>query len=214
VTLVDLHLPTAGPAEHADLPPASQVPLRGRRVALVAPGPALLEAMYALSVSEEVGFRWRFHGRVVGPDEFAATLWNDVLTQHVAVRATDGAPVAWLAAYAPNLRDGHARLAVAAWPAFHGRVATWESVFLFVRYLFANWAFRKLYAEVRAFNLGQFASGAGRLFDVEGVLRAHAFHDGRYWDQYVLAVTREQFASEASRVAPLFDEAPVGEAAP
>ena len=186
-------------------PPTSQVPLRGRRVALVAPGPALVDAMYSLSVSEEVGFRWRFHGRVVGPDEFAATLWTDVLSQLIAVRTTDGAPVAWLAAYGPNLRDGHARLGVAAWPEFHGRVSTWESVFLFVRYLFANWAFRKLYAEVRAFNLAQFGSGTGRMFDVEGVLTEHAFHDGRYWDQYVLAVSRAGFDGVARRFAPLFD---------
>jgi hypothetical protein len=186
-------------------PPTSQVPLRGRRVALVAPGPALVDEMYALSVSEEVGFRWRFHGRVVGPDEFTATLWNDVLTQLVAVRTTDGAPVAWLAAYGPNLRDGHARLGVAAWPEFHGRVSTWESVFLFVRYLFANWAFRKLYAEVRAFNLAQFGSGIGRMFEVEGVLTEHAFHDGRYWDQYVLAVSRAGYEGVAARYGPLFD---------
>jgi hypothetical protein len=203
--MVDLHPPPFEVPRHPTAAPAAQVPLRGRRVELVAPGPGLLEAMYALAVSEEVGFRWRFHGRVVGPEEFSATLWNDVLTQLVAVRTSDGAPVAWLAAYSPNLRDGHARLAVAAWPDFHGRVSCWEAVFLFVRYLFANWAFRKLYAEVREFNLDQFGSGAGRLFDVEGVLKAHAFHDGRYWDQYVLAVPRRRFDDACARYAPLFD---------
>ena len=73
-------------------------------------------------------------------------------------------------------------------------------MFLFVRYLFANWAFRKLYAEVRAFNLAQFGSGIGRMFEVEGVLTEHAFHDGRYWDQYVLAVSRAGFDGVAAPV--------------
>lgn len=194
-----------------DPAPASQVPLGGRRVQLVPPNPMLLEAMYELAVSEEVGFRWKYQGRVVGPEEFSTTLWNDVLTQMIAVRATDGAPVAWLAAYGPNMRDAHAKLAVAAWPAFHGRVSSWESIFLFTRYLFANWPFRKLYADVRAFNLDQFGSGVGRIFEVEGVLTEHVFHAGRYWDQYLLAVTRARFEDLESQYGPLFEQPAAGE---
>ncbi|EFC86323.1 hypothetical protein FrEUN1fDRAFT_0593 [Parafrankia sp. EUN1f] len=41
-----------------------------------------------------------------------------------------------------------------------------------------------------SYNYDQIASGAGRHFDVEGRLSDHSYYDGRYWDEYLLAIRR------------------------
>jgi hypothetical protein len=48
--------------------------------------------------------------------------------------------------------------------------------------------------EVTEFNYSQFASGQGRLFDIEGRLRNHVFFAGRHWDQLILAIDREKWS--------------------
>lgn len=67
------------------------------------------------------------------------------------------------------------------------------TVALLIEHLFAEFDLRKVYAEVMGPNLDAFGSGAGRLFAVEGRLIEHEFHDGRYHDMVVLAVTRERW---------------------
>lgn len=70
---------------------------------------------------------------------------------------------------------------------------------IFVDYLFAVFPLRKLTAEVIDFNWIQFSSGSGRMFNEEGVLRSHEYHDGKYWDVHLLAIHREQWETYYSR---------------
>jgi RimJ/RimL family protein N-acetyltransferase len=142
---------------------------------------------------------------MVGPQAFADGLWQGVDAQFVAVHHTTGAPVVWFVLYGLNRRDQHAKVAVHGWPAYLATPALWEGVFLGCRHAFANWPLRRLYAEVREFNLTQFASGVGTLFEVEGRLREHAFHDGHWYDQFVLTCTADRFAQVAARWGRWFD---------
>jgi hypothetical protein len=62
---------------------------------------------------------------------------------------------------------------------------------LFIDHVFTCWNFRKVYFETTEYNYPQFASGEGRLFELEGRLRGHRFYGGRYWDELILATSRE-----------------------
>jgi len=65
-----------------------------------------------------------------------------------------------------------------------------EPARIFLDYLFDVWPFHKLYLELPEFNLPQFASAAGRGLHVEARMRNHHYHQGRRWDQIILAAYR------------------------
>ncbi|GAA0910030.1 GNAT family N-acetyltransferase [Virgisporangium aurantiacum] len=147
-----------------------------------------LPFLYALAVHPESSYRWRYRGNPPSPEEFTAELWGQVLTQFVARNATSGEPAGLVVSYAADLAQGHASIGAVFTPDHAGTGLAAEITALFVRYLFHTFRLHKVYLEVPGFNWPQVESGAGRLFQVEGVLRDHDFYAGRYWDKYVCAV--------------------------
>ncbi|EQD25851.1 hypothetical protein B1A_22129 [mine drainage metagenome] len=72
-----------------------------------------------------------------------------------------------------------------------------EGVALFLDEILRNWNFRKLYMEAPEFNVDQVKSGLGSFFHEEGRLKAHHFYDGKYHDQLLLALYRDEFEEMA-----------------
>ena len=68
-----------------------------------------------------------------------------------------------------------------------------------VSHLFSTWPFRKLYFEIPAFNLPAFRAGLDAYLHVEARFRDHTFTNGRYWDSYVAALSREDWERVSSR---------------
>jgi RimJ/RimL family protein N-acetyltransferase len=147
--------------------------------------------LYELAISEEVGFRWRFRGAVPSQETFRAGLWQGVLAQFVVTITTSGEPVGVVVAYNAESTQGIAYLAAAFTPQHLLTGFPVGVVDLFVRYIFQVWNLRKLYMETPEFNYELIASGAGRRFDIEGRLRDYSFYDGRFWDEYILAISRD-----------------------
>jgi hypothetical protein len=56
--------------------------------------------------------------------------------------------------------------------------------------------------DVPEYNMDRFKSGIGRYFDVEARLRDHRYFGGRYWDELILALYREQWHDVRSRLIP------------
>jgi RimJ/RimL family protein N-acetyltransferase/aryl carrier-like protein len=147
-----------------------------------------LDFLYLLSTHPETGYRWRYRGNPPRPDEFAAGLWGQVLVQFVARDTVTGDPAGLVVAYAADLTQGFASVAAVFSPQHSGMGLAAEITTVFVRYLFHTFRLRKLYLEVPGFNWPQVSSGAGSLFQVEGVLREHDYYAGRYWDKYMCAI--------------------------
>lgn len=176
----------------------------GRLVALRPVRDADLAFLFALLTDPAVGGRWRFRGAVPRPETFERMLWEGVLAQFVVEGAHDGVARGLVSCYGANLNSGTANLAVALLPSATGVGLGTEAFVLFVDYLFATWTLRKCYLEVPAFNLAQFASAIGRYFHLEGVLSAHEYYAGRYFDSAILACWREdlqRFYAEHPRLA-------------
>lgn len=70
---------------------------------------------------------------------------------------------------------------------------------LLINCLLRCWRFSKAYIESLEFNVASFWSGAGSIFDCEGCLRHHEYHDGRYWHLYILSVAREAWINDGAR---------------
>jgi RimJ/RimL family protein N-acetyltransferase/aryl carrier-like protein len=180
--------PVRGGAPGRDQPRPAR--LRDGRFVLRPVTAEYTQFLYELAISEEVGFRWRFRGAVPTQETFAAGLNQGVLAQFVVTIPATGEPVGLVVAYNADMSRGVAHLAAVFVPAYVLSGLGVGAVDLFVRHLFQVWNLRKLYMEMPEYNFELIASGAGERFDVEGRLRDHNYYDGRFWDEYVLAVYR------------------------
>jgi RimJ/RimL family protein N-acetyltransferase len=152
------------------------------------------QALYAIAIDDGINFRWRFRGIVPNFDQFVQSLHqNDLLAQFVVCGLRTPQPVGMVVAYGADPRNSFAHVGAIVAPKYGGRGIGAEAVVLFMQYLFQNWPFRKLYFDVVEFNLAQFAS-ISKVGNEEGRLKEHTYFDGRYWDNVILAVHRDQFA--------------------
>ena len=158
--------------------------------------------LFALSTDEATGFRWRFRGETPSPEGFTHMMWHSVIAQFIVCSIATDEPVGHVLAFNANLRHRHAHIAMAVRPDRVGRSWALEGAQLFIDYLFANWEFRKLYAEVVDFNLAQFSSVTDLpAFAVEGRLTDHEYYQNRYWDMVIIGLRRERWEEfmDASR---------------
>jgi RimJ/RimL family protein N-acetyltransferase len=176
--------------------------LVGRRVALRAVAVTDYDFLYDISMAPDNVVRWRFRGTTPSPEGFIQTLWQGVMAQFLIVRPSNGAPVGLITAYNTDPRSGTTHIALIVAPPYENQGWVMDAVPLFLGYLFDTWNLRKIYYETIEFNYARFASGLGTRFHVEGCLRDHEYHAGRYWHVYTLAVYREEWEQRAERVMP------------
>lgn len=150
-----------------------------------------LEFLRSLELGGENGIRYRHRGVAASPEEFNARLWAGVLHQVVAIEPDTGLRLGLIACFGVDWRNGHGHLAFVFSDEARSRGEAADAVARFIDYAFTVFPLRKLYGEVLEFNLGTFRSSIGRCAEVEGRKRLHDWHDGRYWDQLILAVYRE-----------------------
>ena len=181
-------------------------PLVGRRVRLRPVEPEDHAFIRQLETAPLALQNYRQRAVLTPPEQYVAGLWSGVLVQFVVDRldAERAAPIGLVVAYGADLRNGHCALAVVVHQEFWGLGWHLEAVEMLIDYLFVNFPFRKLYAEVLEPNLARFGVLAGGLFTVEGRLREHEFADGRWVDHVSLALYRDTWAfrkrSDAAQV--------------
>ena len=174
--------------------------LIGKDVYLRTVTPADYAAIQEIEMSGGLATRWRFRGRTMSPAEWAQSFWKDVLVQHLILERKGDEAIGLAVAYRPNFQDRYAYVAALRF-ATQATPLMLFGLSLFMDHIFTFWDFRKLYFETPEYNYGQFASGEGRWFETEGRLRAHLFHGGHYWDELILATTRERWMEHGKPVA-------------
>lgn len=181
----------------------SQARFHARSTVLVPLAPEHTAGLRNLELSEELAFRWRHGGAHPSPDQYAASVWMDVLCNFLVFDSSSGAgdPVGLVSAYQPDHANGHCRVAAARFiPSATAGRHVLRGAMLLLDHLFRGWPFRKVYFEVPEYNLPQFSSGIGSLLTEEARLDDYLYLDGRYWSMCFLAITREHWASERQRV--------------
>ncbi|MCU1369841.1 MAG: acetyltransferase, ribosomal protein N-acetylase [Ilumatobacteraceae bacterium] len=151
-----------------------------------------LLAIYLASFDPATSGAWRYRGRTLPTDEFVATLAEGVRAQYVVELTSTGAAVGLVSAYDHNGAGLHCKVAFlrigARQPGDAG--ATFEGMLLFLTHLFATFPYRKVFAEVPAYNMGPFEPG---LAQEEGILRDYLFHEGRRVDLHIVSFRRDQW---------------------
>src|SRR5262245_33507497 len=198
-----------------ETPPPADSFYRTGRVHLRPIEPSDLEALYRLSIDPRVGLTWRFRGSTPSFEIFRDTLFDNVLAQYV-IETASGRLGGLAVCYAANMRNGFAYVGIVAAPDFLGTGLAIEGTALFLTYLFSHWNFRKLYAEVPAFNLQQFESAIGKYCQVEGLLLDHEYFAEEWWDLHILAFHRDaclpllkDFIARANRQPSLDEDLPI-----
>ncbi len=186
-----------GPATPS--PAATPPSLTGRRVRLRPLAQSDFEFVYQLAADEEVGFRWRTRGMTPAPEAFLGLLWSGVDVQFTIVDGRTERLVGLVTAYGGDAQAGHVRMAMMAVPDVMGSGWIIEAATLFIDYLFAVMNLRKIYFDVPGFNFDTSLGRLGRWFRTEGTLRDHDYYGGRYWDQHILALYRDDWAEPAPR---------------
>jgi hypothetical protein len=111
----------------------------------------------------------------------------------------------------PNFRHGTGDLALVVVPEAQRKLWPVEGAIVFINDVLTEFRLRKLYAEMSGISYERVGNGMLRIFQVEGVLRDHEWHDGRYWDSYLLALYRTEWQAVFE---PLVQRLARGRAAP
>lgn len=143
--------------------------------------------------------RYRHRGVSISPEAHIQNVWQGVLSQFIVESKIQSRPIGLVAAYGADFRHSRCAIATVATPWEPLLGPQLEGTRLFIDYLFSVFPLRKLTASVIEFNWNQFSSGSGRIFQEEGLLRDHEYHDGRYWDVHMIAVHRDDWLSIVSR---------------
>jgi hypothetical protein len=133
----------------------------------------------------------RLGGVGLNPETLGSFLWSGVLTQFLVVRPDARQRIGLVAAYNAEFRHGRVSLAIWTAPPFRGRGWPMEATLLMLRILFDQFPFRKVYFESIQPAVETFGSALNRFLTVEGVLKEYMFVDGRYVDQTIASIRRE-----------------------
>lgn len=174
--------------------------MNGRRVTLRPVTRRDYDYLYELAVDPRSSFRWRLRGTTPDPRSFEQLLWDQILVQFLVVRSQTQQPIGLVSCFAPDLRSGVGNIAALVHPDAIGSGLAGDALALMIDYIFRLWNVRTLYADTPEFNYTFIASGADRLFSVEARVPDRYWHQGRYWDNVILAVKREQWERIAPRI--------------
>jgi hypothetical protein len=148
--------------------------------------------IYLASFDPATTGAWRYRGRTLPADEFVAGLADGVRAQYVVELVDEQAAVGLVSAYDHNQAGLHCKVGFLRFgPRRPGDAgAVFEGMLLFLSHLFASFPYRKVFAEVPAYNMSLFEPGFAQ---EEGVLRDYLFHQGEPVDLHIVSFRRDQW---------------------
>ena len=204
-TLGDLHhylrvLATGHPDDRANRSGTGpHDPYRGPNVQLIPVTERDTDWLFGICATGQHLVRFRLRAMTPSPDSFRRFLWDQVLTQFI-VATHDAEPVGLVTCFEPDFRNRYAYVAAVADRRFESSGLVLEGMTMLISYVFAQFDLRKLYAESLAPDFERYASGSGRVFEVEGRLRDHEYVDGDYQDYVISAVWRSAWREHHPRI--------------
>lgn len=161
-----------------------------------------LDYLYSLCMEPDIGFRWRYGGVHLDPDQFRRGLWDGVLAQFVIVSSRSGHRIGLAVGLNADLRNRYVHFAALLDPQVQGSGWAFEGVVLAVDYLFTGWDFRKIYIESAGHIAQDYERGLLRYGTLEGELKEHAYLGGRYWPMRIFAIYRRNWEEIRSKLLP------------
>ncbi len=175
--------------------------LEGARVRLRPLEPIDYAGLRRQELTAQLAFRWRHHGAHEPPEFFPNSLWAHALVHFIVEDKIQNVSIGIVSAYGADFQTGTIYIAAAK---FDSKLEVGSrivgSIGLLIDYLFQGWPLRKIYFETPEYNLQQFEGAVGWLLVEEARFREHVFLNGRYWDQVVLTLWRDNWIQNRKHV--------------
>jgi hypothetical protein len=117
----------------------------------------------------------------------------------VVVDESIGQRIGFAYTFNTDLSNGRTSIAFVCDPMHQGSGLFYRGIWLFVDYLFDAFPFTNIYGQSLEFNFEQFESDGARrlnlddLFRIEGVIKEHEYLAGRWWDEYLIAMSKQDW---------------------
>lgn len=102
-------------------------------------------------------------------------------------------PVGFVFNYGSDSVDRNAYFCIFVDPEAQGQGIGLDASMLFLKYLFMQFGYRKVYAEVYGFNDHALRILKRSEFKQEGCLTEHRWWNGRFWNQYIFSLNASDF---------------------
>lgn len=152
-----------------------------------------ISPLYRAAMDSSSSYRWRFRGATLGWDAFVQTLWAGTFAQFMVEGIEDRERFGLVAAYNAQPDLGHAYVAMYRCSPRRGRGEVATGAAMLLSHLFTSFPFRKLYAELPAFNEDDLGLGSLGVFHHEARFVDHDYHAGRWWDRDVYSVWKDEW---------------------
>lgn len=147
-----------------------------------------------LELGEAMLHHWRFGGYTPSPERYGTILWDGVYSQYIVTSSASGQPLGLVMLYDVDMVHQWAYLGAARFAVgLASGVVFMHGLGLFLDLSFRLAPFRKIYVDTPEYNVDAFRSAIGKVMREEGRLRQHRFFDGRYWDNLILSIDRDEW---------------------
>ncbi len=168
-------------------------PLVGRRLFLRPLASEDYPRLRAIELSGDTLHSYRSRSSTPSPEQFAHSLWSNVLVNFAICDVSSGAVEGNCACYMAAFRNQTAWFIFVLSGERRQAVDSLEVGELFISYLFRSFPFRKLYADVLEPNVGQFSSAVGRVMVQEARFERDVWFQGHWIDRFVFGLWRERW---------------------
>jgi RimJ/RimL family protein N-acetyltransferase len=168
-------------------------PLTGRRTRIEPLRDGHFGSLFDIARADALRGRWPLGGRSWTLATFREHVWSTGEIQFVILAKPKDAPIGLLSAYQCDYRSGTAHLALFVEPELWRAGWPLEGLVLFVGHLFSVCPLRKLYLDVPEYNLPHLGGQVGLFLRQEGVLKEHTYCDGKYQDETILSLSKEDW---------------------
>lgn len=190
---------------------ASQVRLGGVWIRPLLAGD--LAWAYDLETDPQIIQRFRLAGTTPSPQSYRQSFGRSSPSiQYLVVDESNGERIGFVYTFNTDVRNSRTSIALVSHPRHHGSGKFYRGVFLFIDYLFEAFPFERIYGQSLEFNFDQFAPDEQRrldlasLFEVEVILREHAYMSGRWWDEYLVSVSQASWLAARNDIRALIEE--------
>jgi RimJ/RimL family protein N-acetyltransferase len=168
--------------------------------------------VYQLSRAEPTAyFSWPQAARGQSEREFSNAMTHGVFAHFVVVGRRTSTPIGYVVAQDADLENGTVHIGIFLLQAYQAMGLGAEAGGLLLKYLFDQHPIHKIYG--MAIDRTSPTRGWNRLFREEACLRDHCWFEGRYWNEYIFAVDRDDWNRLAARFLDRTSRAKRGDAA-
>jgi len=160
--------------------------------------------LYEMETHPAILQRFRLNGVTPSPRMYAEFYTRGSSTAYIAFNVDSGQRIGMIYTFGTDANERRTSVGVVAHPEMHGVGRIYRGLYILADYLFNHLNIDRIFIQAAEFNITQYSAGNDRrldlskLFEAHAVLREDTYMGGRWWDKYVLSVSKGAFFAHQS----------------